>query len=144
MKTEELRKTLLIRLNLFNALEAIQTDLSILEEELISKPLPRLPRPHAKKTKVQIVPNEIKIHTVTVLMNIGTLITDTNTIILVNQKAGTKTIEASGIRIPNTQSIMRNITNSFMIIKNYKNSKSVYKISKGKQHHSQEKTVQIL
>ena len=59
-------------------------------------------------------------------------------------KAGTKTIEASGIRIPNTQSIMRNITNSFMIIKNYKNSKSVYKISKGKQHHSQEKTVQIL
>ena len=58
-------------------------------------------------------------------------------------KAGTKTIEASGIRIPNTQSIMRNITNSFMIIKNYKNSKSVYKISKGKQHHSQEKTVQI-
>ena len=60
-------------------------------------------------------------------------------------KAGTKTIEATGIRIPNTQSIMRNTTNSSTIIKNYKNNKNVYKISKGKeQHHSQEKIVQIL
>ena len=59
-------------------------------------------------------------------------------------KAGTKTIEATGIRIPNTQSIMRNTTNSSTNIKNYKNNKNVYKISKGKQHHSLEKIVQIL